>query len=72
MSEDAWCKRIGDSVGKPFVIGGGDEGREGTDGRSLPVYQGSRGEMKWPDGRYTIGVNIGAGTVHRASEESVV
>jgi hypothetical protein len=31
-------KRMGDSVGKPFVIALGDEGSETTGGRGLPVY----------------------------------
>jgi len=31
-------ERIGDSVGKAYFENG-DEGREGTDGRILPVYK---------------------------------
>ncbi len=68
MAENDGRKRMGDSVGKPFVIGNGDEGREGTDGRILPVYSIGGGTEGKPI--YTIGENIGAGTVHKAAEVS--
>jgi hypothetical protein len=47
---------IGDHTTKRFIIGNGDEGREGTDGRCLPVYS----------------IGCGAGkSIYTMSEETV-
>ena len=48
-------KRMGENIGRPFVIGISDEGREGTDGRILPVYSIEAGGS----GRMTIGCGVG-------------
>jgi len=56
---------------------GENVGALGDEGRVLSVYSigaGTEGRLNaettangWPDGRYSIGVNIGAGIVHRGS-----